>query len=101
MFVLLPREKKEVRSLAASGVIHVVKTNWLEDCDRQKKEIPVHQRHVAYDLLLPKGCQIFSEVNHLVFCLCIFILNSCSRRMSFVFRFSYHINISFCSGLLN
>ncbi|XVF36981.1 hypothetical protein REPUB_Repub19eG0105700 [Reevesia pubescens] len=47
-------EKKEVRGLAASGVIHVVKTNWLEDCDRQKKEIPVHQRHVAYDLLLPK-----------------------------------------------
>ncbi|KHG06354.1 DNA topoisomerase 2-binding 1 [Gossypium arboreum] len=48
------REKKEVRSIAASGVIHVVKTSWLEDCDRQKKEIPVHQRHVAYDLLLPK-----------------------------------------------
>ncbi|GMI77118.1 meiosis defective 1 [Hibiscus trionum] len=47
-------EKKEIRSFAASGVIHVVKTNWLEDCDRQKKEIPVHQRHVAYDLLLPK-----------------------------------------------
>ncbi|KAG4211517.1 hypothetical protein ERO13_A02G110400v2 [Gossypium hirsutum] len=47
-------EKKEVRSIAASGVIHVVKTSWLEDCDRQKKEIPVHQRHVAYDLLLPK-----------------------------------------------
>ncbi|KAE8726181.1 Topbp1, putative isoform 3 [Hibiscus syriacus] len=47
-------EKKEVRSFAASGVIHVVKTNWLEDCDRQKKEIPVRQRHVANDLLLPK-----------------------------------------------
>ncbi|GMJ15184.1 meiosis defective 1 [Hibiscus trionum] len=47
-------EKKEVRSFAASGVIHVVKTNWLEDCDRQRKEIPVHQRHVAYDLLLHK-----------------------------------------------
>ncbi|XVE60277.1 hypothetical protein DITRI_Ditri05aG0115900 [Diplodiscus trichospermus] len=47
-------EKKEVRSLAASGVIHVVKTNWLEDCDCQKKEIPVRQSHVAYDLLLPK-----------------------------------------------
>ncbi|XWS25087.1 hypothetical protein CRYUN_Cryun27aG0041000 [Craigia yunnanensis] len=47
-------EKKEVRTLAASGVIRVVKSNWLEDCDCQKKEIPVHQRHVAYDLLLPK-----------------------------------------------
>ncbi|XP_022768095.1 DNA topoisomerase 2-binding protein 1-A isoform X2 [Durio zibethinus] len=47
-------EKKEIRGLAASGVIHVVKPNWLEDCDRQKKEIPVHQSHVAYELLLPK-----------------------------------------------
>lgn len=63
MFVLLSREKKEVRSIAASGVIHVVKTTWLEDCDLQKKEIPVHQRHVAYELLLPKGCQLFCEVN--------------------------------------
>jgi hypothetical protein len=48
-------EKKEVRSLAALGVIYVVKTAWLEDCDREKKEIPVLQRHIAYDLLLPKG----------------------------------------------
>ncbi|EOY16434.1 Topbp1, putative isoform 1 [Theobroma cacao] len=47
-------EKKEVRSFAASGVMQVVKSNWLEDCDRQKKEIPVQQRHIAYDLLLPK-----------------------------------------------
>lgn len=48
-------EKKEVRSLAALGVIYVVKTAWLEDCDHEKKEIPVLQRHIAYDLLLPKG----------------------------------------------
>ncbi|OMP05431.1 hypothetical protein COLO4_08845 [Corchorus olitorius] len=54
MLLLLPREKKELRTLAASGVIHVVKPNWLEDCDRQKKEIPVQQRHIACDLLLPK-----------------------------------------------
>ncbi|OMO50359.1 hypothetical protein CCACVL1_30486 [Corchorus capsularis] len=47
-------EKKELRTLAASGVIHVVKPNWLEDCDRQNKEIPVQQRHTACDLLLPK-----------------------------------------------
>ncbi|XP_059454204.1 uncharacterized protein LOC132184545 isoform X2 [Corylus avellana] len=47
-------EKKEVRSLAALGVIYVVKTAWLEDCDHEKKEIPVLQRHIAYDLLLPK-----------------------------------------------
>ncbi|GJR33559.1 hypothetical protein Tco_1209243, partial [Tanacetum coccineum] len=36
------------------GVINVVRTVWLEDCERQKKELPVHHRHVAYDLLLPK-----------------------------------------------
>ncbi|GJR06052.1 DNA topoisomerase 2-binding protein 1 isoform X1 [Tanacetum coccineum] len=47
-------EKKEVRSLSAMGVINVVRTVWLEDCERQKKELPVHHRHVAYDFLLPK-----------------------------------------------
>ncbi|XP_035541604.1 DNA topoisomerase 2-binding protein 1-A [Juglans regia] len=47
-------EKKEVRSLAALGVIYVVKAAWLEDCNRDRKEIPVLQRHIAYDLLLPK-----------------------------------------------
>ncbi|KAJ0085046.1 hypothetical protein Patl1_08273 [Pistacia atlantica] len=47
-------EKREVRSLAALGVIQVVKTSWLEDCDRERKEIPVLQKHVAYHLLLPK-----------------------------------------------
>ncbi|XP_071716119.1 uncharacterized protein [Rutidosis leptorrhynchoides] len=47
-------EKKEVRSLSAMGVINVVRTVWLEDCEREKKEIPVTRRHVAYDLLLPK-----------------------------------------------
>ncbi|KAI3761706.1 hypothetical protein L1987_52127 [Smallanthus sonchifolius] len=47
-------EKKELRSLSAMGVINVVKTVWLEDCEREKKEIPVVRRHVAYDLLLPK-----------------------------------------------
>lgn len=48
-------EKKEVRSLAAFGIIHVVRATWLEDCDRGKKEIPVYERHIAQDLLLPKG----------------------------------------------
>lgn len=47
-------EKKELRGLAASGVINVVRTAWLEDCDREKKEIPVLCQHIAYDLLLPK-----------------------------------------------
>ncbi|KAK6939923.1 BRCT domain [Dillenia turbinata] len=47
-------EKKEIRALAALGVIHVVIKSWLEECDHQRKEIPVVQRHIAYDLLLPK-----------------------------------------------
>lgn len=47
-------EKKEARSLAASGVIQVVRTNWLEDCDHERKEVPICRRHIAYDLLLPK-----------------------------------------------
>ncbi|KAI8002190.1 DNA topoisomerase 2-binding protein 1-A [Camellia lanceoleosa] len=47
-------EKKEVRGLAALGVIYVVRTVWLEDCDRTKKEVPVLQRHIAYELFLPK-----------------------------------------------
>ncbi|XP_028781533.1 DNA topoisomerase 2-binding protein 1-A isoform X2 [Neltuma alba] len=52
-------EKKDVRSLAALGIIYVVKTAWLEDCDREKKEVPVLKRHIAQDLLLPKGSTSF------------------------------------------
>lgn len=48
-------EKKDARRLAALGVIYVVKTAWLEDCDRQKKEVPVLRRHIAHDLLNPKA----------------------------------------------
>lgn len=55
MHLCYSREKKDVRSLAALGVIHVVKTSWLEDCDREKKEVTVLQRHIANDTLLPKG----------------------------------------------
>ncbi|GAB2289813.1 hypothetical protein Dimus_024119 [Dionaea muscipula] len=47
-------EKKDLRGLAALGVIHVVKPIWLEECDRRKKEIPVTQRHIAYDALHPQ-----------------------------------------------
>ncbi|XAR49591.1 hypothetical protein NMG60_11032843 [Bertholletia excelsa] len=54
-------EKKDVRTLAALGVIHVVKTTWLEDCDREKKEVSVLQRHIAYDLLLPKVSAHFNK----------------------------------------
>ncbi|GKA91518.1 dual specificity protein phosphatase PHS1 isoform X2 [Tanacetum coccineum] len=47
-------EKEEEKSLSAMGMINVVRTVWLEDCECQKKELPVHHRHVAYGLLLPK-----------------------------------------------
>ncbi|KAJ1397083.1 BRCT domain [Sesbania bispinosa] len=55
-------EKKDVRSLAALGVIYVVKTSWLEDCDREKKQVPVHRRHIANDLLLPKASLVKGAV---------------------------------------
>ncbi|XP_073142142.1 uncharacterized protein [Henckelia pumila] len=54
-------EMKEVRSLAANGVIHVVKTAWLEDCTHKKKEVPLLHRHIAYDLLLPKDPVFFNK----------------------------------------
>ncbi|XP_010428809.1 PREDICTED: DNA topoisomerase 2-binding protein 1-like isoform X2 [Camelina sativa] len=47
-------EKREVRSIAASGVVQVVTPSWLEDCDREKKEIPVHQLYTATHLILPR-----------------------------------------------
>lgn len=47
-------EKRELRGLAALGIIHVVRRNWLEDCDRERKEVPVIQKHTAYELLLPR-----------------------------------------------
>ncbi|XP_057532611.1 uncharacterized protein LOC130810527 [Amaranthus tricolor] len=47
-------EKRELRGLAAHGVIHVVKRNWLEDCYRVRKEVPVMQKHIAFDILLCK-----------------------------------------------
>ncbi|XP_056693794.1 uncharacterized protein [Spinacia oleracea] len=47
-------EKRELRGLAAHGVIRIVRRNWLEDCDRERREVPVIQKHAAYDLLLCK-----------------------------------------------
>ncbi|KAL8542182.1 hypothetical protein ACS0TY_003153 [Phlomoides rotata] len=52
-------EIKEIRSLAAFGVISIVKRVWLEECTLKKKEVPVVQSHIAYDLLLPKDSVIF------------------------------------------
>ncbi|XP_022896632.1 DNA topoisomerase 2-binding protein 1 isoform X2 [Olea europaea var. sylvestris] len=54
-------EIKEVRSLAAIGVIYVVKPLWLQESCCEKKEIPVLQRHIAYDLLLPKDPVFFNK----------------------------------------
>ncbi|XP_077224366.1 transcription coactivator isoform X2 [Tasmannia lanceolata] len=55
---LSEKERKEVRHHATWGVINVVTTFWLEDCDREKKEIPVSERHIASDLLFPKANSI-------------------------------------------
>ncbi|CAL5206616.1 unnamed protein product [Lathyrus oleraceus] len=55
-------EKKEVRSIAALGVVYVVKTSWLEDCDRVKKQVPVLRRHIACDLFLPKANSVKGAV---------------------------------------
>ncbi|XP_043703207.1 DNA topoisomerase 2-binding protein 1-A-like isoform X3 [Telopea speciosissima] len=51
-------EKKEVRGYAALGVIYMVRASWLEDCDREKKEVTVSLKHVASDLLLPRAVGI-------------------------------------------
>ncbi|XP_061372178.1 uncharacterized protein LOC133314681 isoform X2 [Gastrolobium bilobum] len=59
-------EKKDVRSLAALGVIYVVKTSWLEDCDREKKEVPVLRRHIALDLILPKASLVNGAVTSIM-----------------------------------
>ncbi|CAI9102882.1 OLC1v1001248C1 [Oldenlandia corymbosa var. corymbosa] len=47
-------EIREIRNIAALGVIFIVKTEWLEDCFHKKKEVPVLRRHIAIDMLLPK-----------------------------------------------
>ncbi|VAH93641.1 unnamed protein product [Triticum turgidum subsp. durum] len=47
----LSREKKEVRRLAAWGVINVVKAKWLEDCNKIKTEVKVSTAHLASELL--------------------------------------------------
>ena len=55
MHVCFYRERKDVVRTAALGVDYVVKTSWLEDCDREKKKVPVLQRYSAYDIVFPKG----------------------------------------------
>lgn len=54
-------EKKEVRRLAAWGVINIVKVTWLEDCNRVKKEVKVSPMHVATELLLKGFSQVSME----------------------------------------
>ncbi|CAL4985386.1 unnamed protein product [Urochloa decumbens] len=53
--------KKEVRRLAAWGVINVVKVAWLEDCNRAKKELKVSPTHVATELLLKEFSHVTVE----------------------------------------
>ncbi|KAL1214562.1 BRCT domain-containing protein [Cardamine amara subsp. amara] len=57
-------EKREARSVAASGVIHVVTPSWLEDCDREKKEIPIHKIYTAHNLILPRDSACLTKVSH-------------------------------------
>lgn len=59
LFFCLGSEKKEVRRLAAWGVINVVKVTWLEDCNKAKKEVKVSPTHVATELLL-KGKKVIN-----------------------------------------
>ncbi|KAJ1274902.1 hypothetical protein BS78_05G095500 [Paspalum vaginatum] len=54
-------EKKEVRRLAASGVINIVKVTWLEECNRVKKEVKVSPTHVATEFLLRGFPQVSME----------------------------------------
>lgn len=56
VLICLDSEKKEVRHLAAWGVINIVKVKWLEDCNRAKKEVKVSPMHIATELLL-KGME--------------------------------------------
>ncbi|TVU26224.1 hypothetical protein EJB05_28761 [Eragrostis curvula] len=54
-------EKREVRRLAAWGIINVVKVTWLEDCSKAKKEVKVSPIHVATDLLLKEFSHVSME----------------------------------------
>ncbi|XP_062198046.1 uncharacterized protein LOC133900812 [Phragmites australis] len=54
-------EKKEVRRLAAWGVINIVKVMWLEDCNRAKKEVKVSPSHVATELLSKEFSHVSME----------------------------------------
>ncbi|KAG0501899.1 hypothetical protein HPP92_001971 [Vanilla planifolia] len=54
-------EKKEVRRLAAWGVINVVKANWLEESDHAKRELPVLSRHLFSELLISKVSHITDD----------------------------------------
>ncbi|CAD6254402.1 unnamed protein product [Miscanthus lutarioriparius] len=61
VLICLDSEKKEVRRLAAWGVINIVKVTWLEDCNRAKKEVKVSPMHIATELLLKGFSQVGME----------------------------------------
>ncbi|KAK9167384.1 hypothetical protein Scep_002575 [Stephania cephalantha] len=56
-------EKKELKRRAALGVIHVVRAIWLEDCDSEKKEVPVTQGHTVSDIFLPMDSAWFNNAS--------------------------------------
>ncbi|XP_039683639.1 uncharacterized protein [Medicago truncatula] len=56
-------EREDVVRTVALGVNYAVKTSWLEDCDREKKQVHVLQRYSAYDILFPKGQKKLVEVS--------------------------------------
>ncbi|RHN47820.1 hypothetical protein MtrunA17_Chr7g0257141 [Medicago truncatula] len=56
-------EREDVARTVARGVYYAVKTSWLEDCDREKKQVHVLQRYNAYDIVFPKGQKKLVEVS--------------------------------------
>jgi len=63
------REREDVVRTVALGVYYAVKTSWLEDCDREKKQVHVLRRYSAYDILFPKGVLSCLVINLCVLCL--------------------------------
>ncbi|XP_042461718.1 DNA topoisomerase 2-binding protein 1-like isoform X3 [Zingiber officinale] len=53
-------EKKEVRHLAACGVINVVKATWLEECNKTKEALPISTRHLASELIFSKDSTCYA-----------------------------------------
>ncbi|KAL5719563.1 hypothetical protein ACHQM5_012319 [Ranunculus cassubicifolius] len=77
-------EKKEIRYHVALGMIYAVKAVWLEDCDREKKEVPVSQKHLP-DLLPPKAVSGTFGINRGKSPLDASVLPSCQMKTDMTF----------------